>query len=194
MKTKNMLLENSDFTHCPITRLPIRHPVHTSDGRYYELKELLAWLLVENKSPVTKIPITSIIYDITLKKSLDSLSLPGRAEDYDREDYLQRIQALVQAPVNPRTQTRFKSTATFSSLLFISLIFDVLSNDTNTKNHAPLLFCLTLLLSLSDYAIRTYSNGHYNLFSVPDLLTKDEHLKIDAPSFANEINMDYNFK
>jgi U-box domain. len=44
---------------CPITQLPIRHPVGDPNGcTVYERSAILAWLMIQSVSPITKEPLT----------------------------------------------------------------------------------------------------------------------------------------
>ena len=54
------LMENDNFLKeniCPISLLPIRHPVQDHEGNIYELREIVRWLCSKQTSPVSRSPL-----------------------------------------------------------------------------------------------------------------------------------------
>lgn len=105
-----------DLVYCPLSMGIMRHPVLASDGRHYELRILWQYFKRSENliSPVTRKPITSVIYDPFLKELIDAIY----GEDEDREDnYEHKIfyDELLQIQTN-YNQTIIPNTASLSSI------------------------------------------------------------------------------
>lgn len=167
MKTKAEQYEFSDLSCCLITRSPIRHPILASDGKRYELKELYEWLLDhKNTSPLTREPVIWIHYDDRLKKELDRSNVSGRYEDYDKEEYLEKLINEFNSLYNtPRKQSVYKSIATinFCILLYASYL---LLEDNNPQIQTSSMLLYMLVGGLIDYLLRASSQDHHSFFSI----------------------------
>jgi len=94
----NRFNRDADLICCPISRQKFRHPVMASDGRRYELNELLKLFRRNQRtSPFTGERISSVTYDNLLKSSLDDSysNDDDRYEDYTHHDALNELASLV---------------------------------------------------------------------------------------------------
>jgi hypothetical protein len=84
-----------DLYHCPLSLGIMRHPVLASDGHHYELCELLKYFESSERliSPITKQSITSVIYDMNLKSTIDKIfgEDPDREKNYNHKLHLEKI-------------------------------------------------------------------------------------------------------
>jgi hypothetical protein len=97
-KAEVSLRIDEDHIHCPLSLEIMRHPILVSDGRHYELTELLDSIkrygLV---SPVNREPLTYAVYDRGLEASLaKTFKDDERYKAYDRTADLLELENLFQ--------------------------------------------------------------------------------------------------
>jgi hypothetical protein len=92
------LKADEDHIHCPISLQIMRHPILASDGRHYELAQLLDSIKRQGLiSPVNRDPLTSVLYDLGLQASLEKTFVDGdRYPNYDRAAGMGELDALFQ--------------------------------------------------------------------------------------------------
>lgn len=97
-KAEVVLKADEDHIHCPITQQVMRHPVLASDGRHYELTALLNWVKRKGlESPISREPLTSVLYDLGLQASLEkSFADDDRHANYNRTADMHELGALIQ--------------------------------------------------------------------------------------------------
>jgi hypothetical protein len=97
-KVKAILKADEDHIHCPISQEVMRHPILASDGRHYELTELLTWIKRKGlESPVNREPLNAVLYDLGLQASLEkTFADSDRYPNYDRTAGLRELDTLFQ--------------------------------------------------------------------------------------------------
>src|SRR3990167_6474458 len=118
MNNRYIVNIDQDLIFDPISWAIMRHPVLASDGHHYELEELYQHFLhCQAKNPpapftspfVTNRIITNVIYDFSLKSTLDSNfgRHRDRYRDYNKDDLLEKINRLMSRVLRPLERRRF---------------------------------------------------------------------------------------
>lgn len=167
---------------CPITQMPMRHPVYVYP-HHYELSALLDWFRQGHiTSPLTREKVTYVIYDKVFKAKLDALNPDDRHDDYDCTAAFREINRYLNHPYSAARQEMNKTgTLFFFTAAFFALLMKAMGGKNQQAPQADLadLLCCLFLVAGCRFLYRMVEPNSQRFFSPPNNPRQQTELALD---------------
>lgn len=156
---------------CPITQMPMRHPVYVYP-HHYELSALLDWFRKGHiNSPLTREKVTYAVYDKTFKAELDALNPEDRYDDYDCRAAFKKLNSYLTHPYSAARQEMNKTgTLFFFTAAFFALLMKAMGGKNQQAPQADLadLLCCLFFVAGCRFLYRMVEPKAQRFFSPPN--------------------------